>query len=301
MRTMRKPTVKAICCSDIHLSLKPPVARAGEDNWLDAQARPLQQLKSLAVKHKAPILCAGDIFDRWNSPPELINFAIRHLPEMYAIPGQHDLPHHNMETIQRSAYWTLVEAGVIHHTIGRHSSHGIHIQGFPWGKTLEPCVEATDDITIALVHKYIWIKGTEYVGAPKEGKVAKWEELDGWDVAAFGDNHKGFLTRRNGTAILNCGGFQRRHSDQIDYAPQVGLVMDDGTVEPYALDCSSDIIVSTAVDKRTVEDGMELKGFLEELTKLQESELDFVEAIKRAMDERECSTTTRRLILEAME
>ena len=43
----------------------------------------------------------------------LISFAIRELPSCYAIPGQHDLPNHSYTDIQRSAYWVLVEAGII--------------------------------------------------------------------------------------------------------------------------------------------------------------------------------------------
>ena len=29
--------------------------------------------------HPVPVICAGDIFDRWNAPAELINFALAYL------------------------------------------------------------------------------------------------------------------------------------------------------------------------------------------------------------------------------
>jgi hypothetical protein len=115
----------AVLCSDIHLSLKQPPCRA--DDWLSVQKGYLVQLKSLACAAKElwlgnrnttgrpiPILCAGDIFDKWNSPPELIRFALEHLPDgMICVPGQHDLPNHSFEEIHRSAYGVLREAGKI--------------------------------------------------------------------------------------------------------------------------------------------------------------------------------------------
>jgi hypothetical protein len=60
-----------------------------------------------------PIVYVGDIWDHYRQPPEAINWAIRELPKGYAIPGQHDLRHHNYEDIKKTAYWTLMEAGVI--------------------------------------------------------------------------------------------------------------------------------------------------------------------------------------------
>jgi len=90
-----KAKVLAILMADIHLSLKAPIWRSAEPDWLDAQARPLKEVKLLQDKYKCPVICAGDIFDRsrktadgWNAPAELINYAIEYLPDdMYAIPA----------------------------------------------------------------------------------------------------------------------------------------------------------------------------------------------------------------------
>lgn len=300
---MRK--VVAICCSDIHLSTKPPVARAGEEDWLRAQARPLWQLKKLAEEHDVVILCAGDIFDRWNSPPELINWAIKHLPKMYAIPGQHDLPNHRLEDIHRSAYWTLVEAGIVTHVPDLESPHigwGIELRGFPWGTPLRYFKPDRTDalvLSVALVHQYVWVPNRGYPGALKEDRLAYCgKNLKGWDIVIFGDNHLSFLCRSKGTTVFNCGSFQRRNSDQIGYNPQVGLLYNDGSIEPKCLDCSDDVIQkrSTAID---VKEKLDIEDFLAELTKLESSELDFREAIKQAMHK--ARPSVKELILEAMD
>ena len=302
MPTVRKQVV-AICFSDTHLSLKAPVARAGEDDWLEAQERYLNQLRTLAEEYKADILCAGDIFDRWNSPPELINWAIEKLPQMYAIPGQHDLPLHSLELIHRSAYWTLKEAKKIVDlsTIDKvRINRDVHIHGFPWGKPLKPPPK-DGAVHVALVHQYVWMKGKSFPGAPEEGRVdAGKKETKGWSAVIYGDNHKGFLYQNGNTTIFNCGGFLRRKSDEIGYIPQVGLLYEDGTIEPHSLDCSADKIVATG-SIREAEEDMELRDFLEELTKLQDTDLDFREAIKQVLEEKKPSQAVRQLILEAIQ
>ncbi len=299
--------VVAVLCSDLHLTLNPPLARAKEPDWLKAQARPLRQLKDLAAKHDVPILCAGDIFDRWNSPPELINWALDHLPFMYAIPGQHDLPTHNYELIHKSAYNTLMKGG--HSTRGiynldpgdTHGLYGLHVEAFPWGYPLTAPKRMTEKrLKVALVHQYVWVVGKTYPGAPMEAMVRKgMKELKGWDVVVFGDNHKGFLTSKGNTVVFNCGGLQRRKSDEITYKPQVGLLHSDGSIKPHPIDVSADVIEETSPTLEVRED-MELEEFLSELTKLQESSLDFEEAMKRLLRERKPKPLVRNLILKAM-
>ncbi len=84
---MRK-SVLAILCSDLHLSLKHPLIRIKEPDWMQAQKRVLLQITAIATKYQAPVVFAGDLFDRWDSPAELITFALSYLPDpFYAIPG----------------------------------------------------------------------------------------------------------------------------------------------------------------------------------------------------------------------
>ncbi len=306
MSTVRKEVV-AVCCSDLHLTLRPPLARAKEKDWLEAQARPLLQLDDLARKHDVPILCAGDIFDRWNSSAELINWALDHLRPMYAIPGQHDLPTHNYELIHKSAYATLAKArnsqrGIYDLIPGEmHGIQDLNVQAFPWGCPLtHPKSPRKDRLNVALVHQYVWVVGKTYPGAPKDATVsAQGKALKGWDVVIYGDNHKGFLTTKGKTTVFNCGTLQRRKSDEIGYRPQVGLLYSDGSIKAHELDVSADIIEETS-DVLEPKEDMELEEFLEELTKLQDSKLDFEEAMKRLLRETKPKALVRELILEAM-
>lgn len=305
---MRGDSNEVICIllSDIHLSLSPPVWRTAEPNWLEAMKRPLREVKEMQSEYGCPVICAGDIFNRWNSSPELINFALRNLPDMYAIPGQHDLPLHRYEDLYRSAYWTLVHAGKIQSlpldccvVLGN-----IVLRGFPFGFKIETCSKRFDGrIHIAVVHDYVWIPGKSYLDAPSENKLKRTRrELTTYDVIQYGDNHKGFTIRSQGKPVIfNCGTFMRRASDEKDYKPQVGLLLSSGDVETHYLNISKDKSIKTLSDK-VVEEEFDMKTFIEELEKLGDTSLDFVEAMKRYLEKnkKKVNEETKKILLKAM-
>ncbi len=103
--------VIAILTSDWHLSHKPPIARVEEPDWYAAMERTVTQVVELQNKYDCPLVIAGDLFDKWNPPPQLINFALDELGSLtmraVAVPGQHDLPFHSYDHVESSAYWAL--------------------------------------------------------------------------------------------------------------------------------------------------------------------------------------------------
>ena len=305
MRTKTKDKVIAILCSDLHLSLHATRARKDE-NWFDAMGMQLAGLKMKADTYQVPIICAGDIFDKWNSPPELINFAIKNIPTMICIPGQHDLPLHNHEDIKKSAYWTLVEAGTIHdlfsydrQSIGANNNLMLH--GFSWEQSVTPLKEKDlNYFHLAVVHEYISMMNHDFPGCPKESRVnAFTKKLKGYDAAVFGDNHKGFYAKAGDVPVLNCGSFMRRNSDQVNYKPHVGLLHKSGKIEIHYLDISNDVLEVT--ESKEVKEDIELEEFLEELKNLRNNSLDFVQAMKEAIKIKKPSAGVKKLLLEAME
>src|SRR5690242_10190233 len=102
-------TLVAVAIADIHLSVDPPRFRSVEENWLEVQKKYLEQVFSITWNNGVPVplLIAGDIFDRAAPTPEIINFALdvfgkSRASYIYAIPGNHDLPNHRYEEMDRS-------------------------------------------------------------------------------------------------------------------------------------------------------------------------------------------------------
>ena len=276
--------VIAILCSDLHLSHRPPTARSAEPDWYAAMERQLVELYRLWGKHHVPIICAGDIIDRWNSPPELINFALYHLPFMYCVPGQHDLPNHNIDEIHRSAYETLIKARKIEDIESFTVANGLSLYGFPYGSEIKPLLEKEkekDSVHVAVIHKYCWIGERSYLGAPKENKLGAFKkQLKGYDAAVFGDNHVGFLAKSGDCNVLNAGTFYRRHKDEKDYKPHVGLLHEDGSISLHYMDVSKDKFLDESNTIMCGEHEIDMGDFLDGLEKLSSDPLDFQEALR---------------------
>ena len=305
--------VLAIFCSDIHLSETAPPARSAEPDWMEAQGRVLDQLDGLIQKYNCPIICAGDLFHRHNPQPALINWAIDHLPEMYTVPGQHDLPFHRYDDIERSAYWTLVKTKTIIDITQAQWWRGVGLDdlllyGFAWG--FEPSADdrrIDDRLQVAVSHRFVWTQGKGYEGAPVgclDGPTA--ELYKDFDVAVFGDNHQGFSQDRHRTracpAIFNCGCLIRRKANERDYKPRVGLLMSDGTIDTHYLDLTGDVWADQPDDEPEMTEMLEdLGSFISELKDADVGIIDFEESINRWLDGHDCSEPVRKILLEVTE
>lgn len=266
------------------------------------------------MKHKCPIFYPGDIFHKWNSPPELINFALDHLPAGHGIPGQHDLPLHQYEDIRKSAYWTLTQAGVVHNLTPKQSfrpftASKLVVWPFPWGTPVIPLkrVLNEDDLNVAIIHKYIWIDNNKYPDAPREENAMIYasedNRLSGYKAAFFGDNHKGFMVHADRTGvsthIVNCGGFYNSKSDEKDYKPRIWILYEDGSIQPHFMDTSEDKWEAESLDLKG--ENPELLNLIESIDDFHDVTLDFAEILKRQLDKIGVSKSVRRFVLKWLE
>lgn len=222
-----------------------------------------------------PILCAGDIFDKWNPPTELVNFAIEKLKhdrfQIYAVPGQHDMCNHSHDEMGKTGYSLLRWAGAIRCVdhermcwLENDKSDWISVAGYGWQTaSLRGRVETCG---IALLHRYVWNDKNKFYGAEKsnaDGKTSRVAKEFQDNLIICGDNHKGFYDPKY--RVFNCGGFYRRNSDQVDYTPQIGIVYSDYTVRPYQMDTSKDKWLSRHELIEVAETDANLKDFLKDL------------------------------------
>lgn len=261
---------------------------------------------------------AGDFFDRWNPPSELINFALRSMPEMIGVPGNHDLPCHAYKDIRRSAYWTLVEAGKLQNiepdcpmTIGI-AGKALVLHGFGCGHPVRPLKlpsRGSLALHVAVVHEYLWVPGHGYKDAPNNQRVGKVRKnLAGYDLAVYGDNHSGFDVKRFASIagkvldfphICNVGGFFRRKIDEKTYQPSVGLLHEDGTVSRQYLDCSADKWLDECTELPGIND-IGFQSFLESLSELGEQAMDFAAVVHRLLERDKVSQRVKDFVLQAL-
>ena len=307
----------AILCSDIHFSRNPPAARSSEPDWYKAMGRQWDEVYEISNNGQLPIIIAGDIFDRWNSPPELINFVIdvfSPFADVLAIPGQHDLPNHVYEERYRSAYGTLERAGAIRNLdncngVALNDNADAWLFPFPWGLEIEG-VEKEDPpppAKVAVCHSFICFEAS-FPGSEEQTVEKYLPKLKGYDVAVFGDNHRGFkywaedsdTKEQIGLTILNCGTFYRRHSTEIDYKPMVGLLQSDGTIKTHYLDVSQDEFLSKSDLKDKIEETAEFRELMDELKQLGPDSLDFRQALRCYMERQDTDPVVREVVNEIL-
>jgi hypothetical protein len=273
-----------------------------------AMQRPVDQIKELQAKyHGVPILCGGDIFDRWKASPELINWCLKHLPTIYAVPGNHDLPNHRYDDIRKSAYWTLVEANrVIDLKPGvPHPLKGLTVHGFPYGSPVKSIASnMIDGFNVALIHAYVWRRGHGYTGAPEDRRVGEWErKLTNFDFALFSDNHNAFDYKGRDTWVVNMGCIMRRRRDEEKYKPRVWLIWSDGEVSEKFLDTSEDVYAA----RRDEGEGKDVPqvdtaGLVESLKGLQQkTRIDFQETCKEIMRSVGVTAEVEEKVMEALQ
>lgn len=300
------PHTLAIFCSDIHLSHKAPVARSAEPDWYAAMARVLEEIRSVQEQHGARIYCAGDIFDKWNSPPQLVNWASSHLPTMFSVAGQHDLAHHNLQDIKNTSYHSLCLMGAITHLSQPTKTSKMVIHPFSWNEKMQSADDALSKkkINVSLNHRYCWNGHHKHPMAQKSDSVKSMRSALGkYDVNVFGDNHKGFIcqskTKGQITKVINCGTLFRRKIDEIDYIPAIYFLKSDLSITSYLIDTTEDQFIDI-----TSKEGRDLKEYENLILELQEvggEFLDFLDTAKQYIRKANVSSTVRKLILEAIQ
>jgi DNA repair exonuclease SbcCD nuclease subunit len=194
---------------------------------METQARKLAWLKALQEKYNAPILVAGDLFNHWKPSPYLLAWTFRNLPdEIIAIPGQHDLPAHNMDDIEKSGIQVLADADKITLLTDTtyHISGELAVCGFPWGVQLGP-ISPLLDYAVAIIHYGVYESKPHYPGAENSGGTALSviKKMQGYDLIVSGDNHLPFECRYKKQLLINPGSFMRTTAAQADHKPSVVL------------------------------------------------------------------------------
>ena len=269
--------VIAILTSDWHLRPTVPRARSVEKDWYGVMERMLDQVIGLQVSNSCPILFSGDLFHQWHYRPEIVNWAINKLRgvEIYAIPGQHDLPYHSCENIHKSAYYTLHSAGVIDGEQNDLFFDKMVVHRRPWGEDLFTDRIVKNKVNVLLAHKYVWLEGEGYPGA--EENYTDLEEIKVYNVVVFGDNHKGFDATYGNVTVFNCGCLIPSRLDEREYRPSVGLLKDDGTVLRHYLNIDDDVWVES---EDFVEDRSE--DIIRILETIESEGIDFEEVLRKA-------------------
>jgi len=311
----------AILTSDVHLDFKQPTCWT--DDFREGQEKTWEFIRKLQNEHSdlgetvIPILIGGDVFDRDGGsipkwvPPELITWATLNLPSrIIAIPGQHDLPQHNMDLYKRSALAALgahpqVQVLLPGNSGTRfHTRDGLHVlvDGFGWDVDPTPLEDRGNyDRTVAMIHVMTYLpKKPPYPGCKADNTRKLMAKLDGYDLILTGDNHVQFIVDDGDQILVNPGCIMRRTAAHIDYEPCVYLwYAEENKVEAVKLPKIGEL-TREHVDQKNERDER-LEAFVEQLGETKELSLSFEDNLERFMSEQETPKSVRNRVWEIVD
>ena len=292
----------AILTADLHLRDDQPICRT--DNFFETQARKLNWLYRLQEKLNCPIFDAGDLFHKGRPSHFLMQWAIdaRMPVEFFTIPGNHDLPSHNIELLESSGLGVLDAARAVCVLTREYTfeKSGIFIHAFPWGEKPAPMKEpGKEKHTIAICHIMTYQGEKPWPGCSDPSAEELLEQMQGYDLVLTGHNHKTFVVEKDGRLLVNPGSFTRQTSDQTDHQPRVFLWYGGTNIEQVFIPIEEGVITREHINK--VEDREErMSAFVEKLTGEMEIGLSFEQNLEEFFSKNKVRKPVKDMVWEAL-
>jgi DNA repair exonuclease SbcCD nuclease subunit len=289
----------AILTADWHIRPTVPVCRT--DDFIAAMWKKVEFILDLSVRYKVPVLMAGDIGLKSQWPNWLLEEFIRRWRKypgfptyIFFIPGQHDLPNHQLDQWRQSAVGVLESAGILT-VLGAPRDRPEmlvpdvmmklgSIFPFPYGIEIKN-VDQPDDHErplVAVAHALVTERAPEKF-LEEYGACSAMSLLEGfleYDLILTGDNHKPFVVEYEGRLLVNPGSLMRTTADQTDHKPRVYLWYSlENRIEPVYLPIEEDVIDRTHIDLQEAKDER-IEAYVSRLSEEVEIGLSFEENLE---------------------
>ena len=217
---------KILFTADWHIRGEAPRCRV-DDDWLASQAYDIQSVMDVARENQVDMIAiVGDLFHQARAATEAVNMLLTELAEapcpVYILAGNHDLPYHAYEQLERSSIGTVLKqygelslnkAMQLYPTIAQWDA-------YPFGKD-EP-----GTAPIRFVHRLVFptadARPIEDCGQTAEEIGAEFQDNR---VIICGDYHHQFdVALPSGQRVLNPGCLNVQVADMVDYQPMVGIL-----------------------------------------------------------------------------
>ena len=296
----------AILCADLHLRDDQPICRS--DNYFLVQAIKIGFIRELQCEHGCPVIVAGDIFHKSKPSPFLLAWAIENLPNnMIVIPGQHDLPSHNLDLIEQSGLHVLEAAGRViltegqSHAVGDPEHTSAVLYGYPYGAELRGLRRKSEHRRIAVCHTLTWKKEKPFPGCQADSATKLLKKLNGFDLVVVGDNHQSFAVTHEGRFLINPGSMMRMTADQKEHKPRVYLWdAETNETEAVFLPIEKGVISRQHIDAVTERDER-IDAFVTKLDSEFAVGLSYEKNMEEFFGSNKVNRNVKQLIMEAME
>ena len=298
-----------IVTADWHLRSQRPRCRL-DDDWISTQKKALDQILRYANEFDASVICIGDIFHSTNETTnEIINMVQEFAIELqviggqfYILAGNHDLPQHNLDNINRSAFQILLNSRNISEII--QLDHTVDM-----GEISAANFGDKDDENAEIIFKHV-LCFPENAKLPPSDKIVKPSELfEQFTNAKYiftGDYHRQFVyenKKKKIQMLVNPGCLLRQAADMIDYEPSVIFVTFlDGELKFKSLPIKDDEKMITDEYIETMQErNSRIDAFIERIKDNKSITFDFLENVHNLLKDNEIKDDVKNIIFELLE
>ncbi len=289
-----------LACADLHLRDDTPICRT--DDYQKAQMGKFRMMCNYAREFGVPILIAGDIFDNWKPSHRLVAQVINWTTGLMviAVPGQHDLPQHNLQLLDKSGLGVLEAHGW--HVLrggggGRELIPGLLIEGYSFGEEPQKYIKAD----VILWHTMNYPGKPPYPGceAPHCSKLV--DRFPNVKLIITGDNHETFTFTRNETVrIINPGAMMRATADQVDHEPVFFTVDKHLSCQRVKFPIEQGVISDRHLVRAKKRDE-KMESFITSITKSTEISLSFESNMEKYFEKNKTDAAVKTMVLKSME
>lgn len=295
--------MKLIVTSDWHLRATRPRCRTDE-NWIETQRNALAQIKKISVEKNAPVFVVGDLFHSNSDTSfeciQLVQSLADELGELYILAGNHDLPYHSSENINKSAIGILLNSNNIASIrefnlwVLNHKDVTCSCSNF----------DEVDDKDAEIVFKHTLVFPDLKSLPPNVDAITAKELLEEFSNAKWiftGDYHRNFHYEKNGRHVVNPGCLLRQASDMKNYKCGVYYVDTDENIVEFVPIIDNESFVDDSYILKQEEREERIESFVDKLSDTKNVSLDFVDNVQKAMLENNFGFEIKTVVEELME
>ena len=284
---------KMIISADWHIRATRPRCRIDND-WLETQRKALRQVLEISDKKGAPIMVVGDLFhSNSDTSFECINM-VQKLADMagglYILAGNHDLPYHNSENLDKSAIGVLFN-----------SENIFKIEDYSDKFSAGNFDEERLSMPYMFIHTLTIPKSENAGFVDCETPESLLEKYPTAKWIFTGDYHHNFCYHKKGRYVINSGCLLRQASDMKDYQCGVYFVDTDEEIVEFIPIIDNEDLIDDSYILQENERNERIESFVDKLRKTKGVSLDFVDNVQNEIKHNDMPDGLKDVIHELLE
>lgn len=267
--------MRMIITADWHIRNTRPRCRVDED-WIKTQQKALNQIAEICNDRKLPLMVVGDIFhSNSDTSFECINMVQKladYIGGIYILAGNHDLPYHSSENIDKSAIGVLLQSENIYKI--EDYSDEFSAPNFDEERNPMPYM-FIHTLTIPSKDKPDFIQCETPESLLEKYPTAKW--------IFTGDYHRNFVYEKDGRYVINPGCLVRQVSDMKNYQCVVYFVDTEKEIIEFIPIIDNEELVNDEYIIRENEREERIESFVNKLKDVESVSLDFIDNVEKAL------------------